>query len=187
MVVTTTAPTQVSICNLPNGQGWPLTQTKAVGSPTWVDATITLTLKDYYDDPVVGAPAEDLWLETTRSGLVHCAGGTTADGPTNELGQTTWSHSLRAGGYSDRQAGELTRVMVGLPADFFPFLDPDVNILHNSPDIDGNFIIDLRDTAFFARDLKVAYNYRSDFFYDGVINISDTWRFAAGLLGADIP
>ncbi|MHB8077980.1 MAG: hypothetical protein ACYDIE_01820 [Candidatus Krumholzibacteriia bacterium] len=185
--VTTAASTQVSLCDLPNGMGWLLTQAKAIGSLARVDATITLTLLTSNGDPCVGAPAEDLWLETTRAGLSHCAGGTTADAPTDVLGRTTWSRALRAGRSSDRQAGEKTLVRIGLPSEFWCGADPTVDILHNSPDIDGNLVVNLSDTVLFAQDYKAStYCYRSDFFFDGAVNLSDVVLQAWGA-GARCP
>ncbi len=158
-----------------------MTQARALGGVACVDATITLTLLDSFFDPVVGAPAEDLWLETTLSGLVLCPGGSIADSPTDSEGQTTWSRALRAGGHSDREAGEHVIVRIGLRADPWATYSGDADIIFNSPDINGDLQVDLSDTVLFAQDFSGAYHYRSDFFYDGSLTLSDTILFAQAL------
>jgi hypothetical protein len=51
----------------------------------------------------------------------------------------------------------------------------------NSPDINGDLVVDLSDIALFSSDLNGTYNYRSDFNYDGNVNLSDIGVLSAGM------
>lgn len=179
---TTAAAVQVSVYSLPNGNGKPLTQAKAIGSTTPVNATITLTLKDGNGDPIFTYPFEDLWLETSLGNLKHCAGGTVADFSTLANGTTTFTNPILGGKQSDRVNAEKTIVLVSGS----PLAGGGLDILWNSPDIDGNLIVNLSDTVLYAQNATGAYNYRSDFFFDNVINLSDTVLYAQGI-GAVCP
>lgn len=82
---------------------------------------------------------------------------------------------MEAGGYSE----DLTMVLVngdnvwaeGLALNF------------NSPDIDGDGHVGLPDVTWLAMDFFGSYHFRSDLQRDGVINLSDLGRLAAGLGG----
>lgn len=179
---TTAAASQVSVYSLPNGNGKPLTQAKAIGSTTLVNATITLTLRDGNGDPIYLYPSEDLWLETSAGGMVHCNGGTVAAFSTNASGVTTFVGPFLAGKQSNRTGSEKTIVMVSGSA----LNGSQLDILFNSPDIDGNLVVNLSDTVLYAQNATGSYNYRSDFFFDNAINLSDTVLYAQGL-GAACP
>lgn len=179
---TTAAVSQVSVYTLPNGSGKALTQAKALGSTTPVNATITLTLKDGNGDPIFLYPSEDLWLETSLGNLKHCAGGTVADFSTNALGVTTFSNPILGGKQSNRVSAEKTIVLVSGS----PLSGNQLDILFNSPDIDGNLTVNLSDAVTYVQDATSTYNYRSDYFYDGTINLSDAVLFAQGI-GAGCP
>lgn len=181
-VVCAASDRQVSLYCLPNGDGNALTQAREMNSAAPVDATITLTLLDRQSQPVPCYPAEDMWLETSLNGLVHCPGGTIAGANTDAAGVTTFVDPLRAGRQSDRTAGETLIVLVsGAIVD-----GSQLDILVNSPDLDGNLVVNLSDAVLFTQDAAGTYSYRSDFCYDNVINLSDAVLFARGL-GADCP
>lgn len=160
----TAAPGPVSICNVPDGSGQRLRACYLYGGQE-VDARITLTVLDMFDDPVFLYPHEDLWLESADGALAICPGGTVADEPTNIDGETTFSHQLFAGGQ-----GIGTVVMInGDALDQEPFA-----IDHNSPDLTGDLVVDLSDIATWASDWATGvYRYRSDLHWDGVLDISD--------------
>lgn len=61
-----------------------------------------------------------------------------------------------------------------------------IAVAFNSPDITGDLIVDLSDTVLFSSDISNVYNYRSDFNYDGVVNMSDLVIYCSGL-GAACP
>lgn len=179
---TTAATVQVSVYSLPNGNGKALTSAKAISSTTPVNATITLTLKDGNGDPIFLYPSEDMWLETSLGGLVHCAGGTVASASTNALGVTTFVNAILGGKQSNRVSAEKTIVLISGT----PLSGSQLDILFNSPDIDGNLVVNLSDTVLYAQNATGAYHYRSDFFFDNAINLSDTVLYAQGI-GAVCP
>ena len=167
---------EVSVFTLPNGTGQPLTAAKLEAGGE-VDATIDVTLLNALGNPIALYPAEDLWLETSLGGLTACVGGNIADAPTDGSGQTTFSSALFGGGYSDRVGGEVTRVIINGVA----MVGSDMAILFNSADIDGSLTVDLSDTVAFVPLYTGAYDYAVDFFFDGVINLSDLVKYAGGL------
>lgn len=170
---TTAATGPVSVVVTPNGAGHTLGQAYLFGGIT-EDATITLVLLDTQGDPIAGYPRDDLWLETSMGGLFGCNPGTIADADTDANGETTFSGTIYAGGYTDRGAGELTQVIVSGQALVAPGLD----IQFNSPDMDGDGIFNLADVPIAAETYFSGYHYRLDFYWDGVINLSDVVIFA---------
>jgi len=59
-------------------------------------------------------------------------------------------------------------------------------IYFNSPDIDGDCVINLLDVATFSADFYGEYNYRSDFFLDGELNLLDI-PILASAIGISCP
>ena len=164
-----------SMFNTPNANGSDFTQ--AFGAGGFVDATITLTLIDTDGLAIFLYPFEDLWLETSAGGLKFCSGGTVADQSTDELGQTTWTNALAAGGYSP---GETTNIMVaGAP------LTTTLDIIYNSADINGDLVVNLPDIVAFTQLLGGDYSthplYAGDFNNDGQINLPDIVRMTGGI------
>jgi hypothetical protein len=164
-----------SMFNTPNANGSPFTA--AFGGGGFVDATITLTLIDTEGLEIFLYPFEDLWLESSGGGLAFCSGGTVADASTDELGQTTWTNPLAAGGYSP---GETTVIMVaGAP------LTTQLDITYNSADINGDLVVNLPDIVAFTQLLGGDYNthpkYAGDFNNDDQINLPDIVRMTGGI------
>jgi hypothetical protein len=169
---------EVSLFVVPDGSGAAFTEAMA----EWgyeVDATVNLQLFDWGGNPIEAYPAEDMWLEASDGGLIYCAGGTCADGPTDAEGIAQWVSPLHAGGHSQ----ELCQVLVngsalwsqaGLPLHF------------NSADINGDLRVDLTDVSLFAMDFFGMYAYRSDFYHDGQLNIADLAKLAQAM-GASCP
>ncbi len=172
---TTSATVPVSVCVVPDGSGTPLTAAYAsagLGRVSRVDATITLIVRACLDPPetVQMYPAEDMWLMSSLGGLEVCPWGTIADGPTDAQGRTTFTSAPKAGGHTDPAAGERTLVWISGNSLDLQRLD----IQFNSPDIDGNGVVDLTDAALYSADvLGGGYAYRSDFYYDQQLNLSD--------------
>ncbi len=133
----------VSLLVIPDGSGDEFTNASIVGAR--VDATILLHVRDCSQVPIVNFPREDLWLESADNGLAMCYGGTIADANTDVDGDTTWTQPLFAGGYSEARC----LVMVnGSPLWF----TAGFNLHFNSPDIDGNRVVNLMDIPIFAQD-----------------------------------
>ena len=164
---------------LPDGSGPALTSAR-LPDGTLVDATLTITVIDCLDMPIANYPAEDMWLQAADDGLVPCLGGTNADGPTDSSGRTTWTSPPRAGGASQARC----LIMVNGQA---MVANAGFDLHFNSPDINGDLLVDLRDVPYFAADFHgFNYNFRSDFYADSVLNLSDLSLFA-GALGAHCP
>ena len=161
-----------TLLNIPDGSGSPVTEARTADG-TVVDATIHLTIITFCngEEPVVGFPAEDMWLESIGGGMVPCLGGTIADYATDLDGHTQWSLPLMAGGWDEGNC----RVMVSGMALGNP---GGLTLNFNSPDIDGNRVVNLTDLVFFSQDFWGGYAFRSDLVRDGVINLSDVAVYA---------
>jgi hypothetical protein len=167
----------LSLYVVPDGSGRTLQEAQIMGGGDF-DATITVTLIDYSGLPIAQYPREDMWLEAADGGLVLCDHGTVADASTDANGQTTWTGSLQAGGQS--QAG--CQVLIsGWVLNFAP-----LDLHFNSADISGDLRVNLTDVSLFAHDFFLGYNYRSDFYWDGTINLSDLGLMSQSL-GATCP
>ncbi|MFT5316122.1 MAG: hypothetical protein ACI9UK_001963 [Candidatus Krumholzibacteriia bacterium] len=159
--------------NLPNGGGGAFTEASIMGGT--VDATIRLTLIDGAGLPVANYPSEDCWIESADNGMVICVAGSTADSNTNLAGVTTWVTPLAAGGSSET----LTVVIVNGAA---LTSSAGMAISHNSADINGDRAVNLTDVPLFAGDFYGgSYAFRSDFKFDGVVNLSDVVKMAQAL------
>lgn len=176
----------VSIFVAPGGGGLPFDHAVPFGGGT-VDATLVVRLwSDTPDwgDPIAHFPREDMWLESSLGGLVDCAAGTIADSDTDADGVTTWNEPLRAGGHMDYDAGDRLQIMVnGTYASGF---GNGLGIRTNSADINGDLQVNLADIGLMSHDRVTAYHYRSDFVWDGVINLSDIGRMVQ-VLGQHCP
>ena len=153
----------------PDGSGPPMTEATLAGGAI-IDATIYLTLYggcDSYGQLLVGFPAEDLWLESTDGSLVFCSGGNIADGPTDQEGKTQWSRPLSGGGWDLGTCRIMVTGDSSIVASAFP-------LQFNSPDLNGDLKVDLTDVTRFAEDFfSYTYSFRSDLFFDYVVNLSD--------------
>lgn len=167
----------VSLVVLPDGTGTRFDQAQTLGGGT-TDATLYLELLDS-ETPVVNFPAEDLWLEARLGGLVVCTGGTVADRDTDANGITLWAAALQAGGTADPSIGD--GLAVFLMGD--PYSGPDLDrFTLVSPDLNGDRWVNVADIPYFASDFSSGLApRRSDFLWDGVMNLSDVGRFAAAM------
>ncbi len=177
----------IHIMITPGAGGDPLNDADFFGGAP-VDATIRVQLQGYLgglEDPqptqsIADFPFEDLWLEAP--GVQMCTGGATADANTDADGWFTFSGQLNGGGWTDANLGTpgLQVMVSGIPLD--NRIEPiRPHIVVNSPDLDGDGRVSISDIPPFADDYYGAYAFRSDFQWDGVINLSDVARFAASL------
>jgi hypothetical protein len=178
----TAATGRVSVYTLPDGWGHPFTYAYqwdgVIGhSPEMVDATLTLTLTGD-GEPIVGWPAEEIWLEATSGNLLTCVQGACADHPTDAQGQTTFTLPLLAGGHT---ALDLNARIYGVVSGE-PGLQSLVDVQVNSPDLSGDLVVNLTDVAMFASQYMVpgGYTYAADLYWDGRLNLSDLALMAAG-------
>jgi hypothetical protein len=136
--------------------------------------TISVHVEDSANVPIPGYPFQDIWWDDNGNGdLALCQGGTVADGNTNGTGDTTISGAGAGGGWT--QAG-LRVYLAGVPITSSGSL---LGIEVNSPDINGDIVVNLADLGDFAADFNdPAYNFRSDFTCDGAENLADVGDFA---------
>ncbi|MEZ4388206.1 MAG: hypothetical protein R3D98_11645 [Candidatus Krumholzibacteriia bacterium] len=161
---------------LPDGGGRSFTAAHAPGG-LLVDATVALSLADYSGNPIVGYPAEDLWLITSAGGLAACPLGTSADGPTGSDGRTRWTQPLRAGGHS---LGETLHVVVSGYV-----MARDLDLEFRSADLNGDLAVDLSDVAAMTVGLAAGAA-TCDLNNDYQVNLADVVAFVSGL-GAACP
>jgi hypothetical protein len=174
---TTTEP--VSLCCLPDGSGDRLDDCQLFGGSR-IDATLRVTMVNENGTPVAFA-AERLALAPDAYGA--------PTGPTyclplhpetdcDPTGRTAFSGAAAAGGHHRATVGEHVAVLVDGGLVYDP---PQLQISYNSPDIDGDLRVDLTDVILFGQDYFGAYDYRSDFHWDGQINLSDLVLLSGGL------
>jgi hypothetical protein len=172
-----TGPERTVLLNVPDGNGNPFTAAVKVGGGV-ADATITLIIRDGAGVPIANYPAEDSWIESVDGGMVACLGGAVADLNSDVDGVTRFQNPLQAGGSSQAD----TRVLINGNA-----LANTLGVGFNSPDLDGSGAVNLTDVQFFAADFfDVSYKFRSDLFFDNIVNLSDIPPLAA-TVGSSCP
>jgi hypothetical protein len=172
------------VCS-PDGGGLPFSQAfDPLGAQ--VDGTLTIIL---YDDlppwgsPVPNYPKEDIWLADLHGELAFCQEGTIPDQDTDAGGMTYWAQPLRSGGHAEPAHGNQLAIVV---AGWFVGLGGLAEFRVNSPDHNGDGVVNLSDVVLFASNYFGAYDYASDFHWDGVLNLSDI-VYLARSAGAQCP
>jgi len=170
----------VTVYCVPDGSGNPLSAAQSWGGLV-VDATIQVQLIDAWTgDPCADVPAEDIWFECAGDcQLTFCSGPPIADGPTNEFGQTTFSGPVAAGGHSTPDETEFVVMFSGSALFAIPIWSG--NLQFNSADINGDGVVNLADVGIFAGDYFGDHHFRSDFYWDGTLNLSDLARLAEAM------
>ena len=141
-------------------------------------ATIHVLINECPGVPSEGIPAADIWLEPAGIGATaFCEGSGIADGPTDVNGTTTFTGALAGGGWST----EGIQVYVGENAFWVPL---PISVV--SPDINGDLSVDLADIGDFAEDFVSGYAARSDFNFDGRLDLNDIGTMAIHV-GASCP
>ena len=166
----------VSVVTFPDGNGMRLDDCYIFGGAR-IDATITLQLLDLSGDPVAGYPASEMWLESTSGAMVLCPGGSIADHDTDQNGETTFSGPIQGGGSFDPDNGDRMQV-VGVWNCIYPL---ELEVYSNSPDMNGDLVVDLSDVVIFAEYFYGTYDYAADFHWDGLINLSDLVWLVQGM------
>jgi len=179
----------VCILVVPDGSGSSFSQARTFGGDV-VDATVAVLiwLVDEFGGggPLAGFEAEYLTLLAPGGGTVGCAQPyvAAADHDTDDNGWTEFSLAPRAGGWSQ---GLLEIYLIAELASAMGSDIPPLPIYFNSPDLNGDLVIDLTDIALFSQDLHESdAPLRSDLVWDGVINLSDITVFCQHL-GASCP
>lgn len=172
------APTEpVCLLVVPDGSGSTFTESRLFGGQQ-IDAMIQFRLVDNLGNPIPFYPHEDVWLNFRNGTSAACGGwlGFTADADANADGMMQFAQSPRGGGSS---IDPVYLIIGGAPAYSLDHstLGP-FTILVNSPDIDGSLQVNLTDVTISAQDLTTGGVFRSDFNWDGAVNLTDVTMFA---------
>jgi hypothetical protein len=137
---------------------------------------VTVTVRDINGLPIPAFPAQDIWLDDNGSADINlCQSGSTADAQTDGDGFTTISGVMAGGG--NTQAGLSAYASgVAIAGGGGPSLSIDLN----SPDINGDRIVELADISLFQSDTLPPSNaFRSDFTHDGIVDLGDISLFSS--------
>lgn len=97
----------------------------------------------------------------------------------DENGWVSLLPDLRGGGHcGPDETGDIT---LWIPVCPNQMLELGSAVYFNSPDINGDLRVDLSDMPLFVGDFFRAYTYRSDFNWDGQVNLSDLVMMTQGL------
>lgn len=133
-----------------------------------VGGTITVTVLDFANGPVVNYPFSDIIVDDDGdNSIALCQGGSTADANTNAQGITTISGLIGGGGFTTQ-----TNVWIAGTKLTGTALD----LGFNSPDNTGDLVVDIADFSNFGLDFNTAA-FRSDLVFDGIVDIADFSKF----------
>jgi hypothetical protein len=171
-------PQWLSVMIVPDGSGDSLEQAMLPdGSRT--SGVVTVQLLDGAGYPAVNYEYQNITLNGADPIFFPCFWGNLANGSTDANGVTEFRDPIRGGG----STSSLAQVrLVGAPLNSSAGLA----LKFNSPDLNADRHVNLFDIVIFAEDFYGLYNYRSDFLWDGEINLSDVSRMAQHL-GAYCP
>lgn len=159
----------------PSGNGAPAT--RAVDDSGNIhDASITLTLRDAAGDPMPGFPGQDINIGTAAGTLSHCYYMFFND--TDANGQVHWSGPIRTGGYSQDRSDQLCLYVNGYPI----VCDPGLTLYINTPDLNGDQMVDILDITTFQALSADGYHPALDLEHDNVIDILDVTRLTTAWL-----
>jgi hypothetical protein len=175
---------EVSLFILPDAAGSPLVYAQAYGGAA-TDARLTVRVVGADGAPIPYFPLGDLWLDSDATTQHPCVPwGFVGDDNSNSNGEVTFANPLAGGGWSE---GPVWLYIYGVKAfDLQSVEVPPVAIRFNSADINADGIVGLTDVPLFASDFYGLYAYRSDFHWDGALNLSDLTRLATSL-GSSCP
>ena len=169
---------QSSICIFPDGR----TSTEdAVLDGTGVYVGLLFSsLYQIYGPPSIGCTLQflDAGLDFSYAGgnIVLCGGGQLF-APCEFLPCELGAYAISGGGHSpvDSSGHPYGSIrVIWVPDDCqHGCAQKYIELYVNSPDINGDLVVNGSDGGFFNADLFGDYNYRSDFNFDGVVNLSD--------------
>ena len=170
LLFSTSAGADTGICEIVDAQAPAATVLISPGglAPSLAEQGVAIEAVVWYVDstyPCVNYPWEDLTIGASGSGTLNfCGLYPVADSDTDEFGRVTLDGTPFGGGHDT--AG--IRVLIaGVPYDEI------LPIAVNSPDIDGNLVVDIGDFALFGLDFGRDDAFRSDFVHDGIVDIAD--------------
>jgi len=173
-------PTPVSIWILPDGSGLPLDQAQGPGGVT-VSMSIQVLLFTPDGNPHSGIEPHEVWIEDLLGEVSLCLPGWHPDVWNQAEGEFFFTGSPAGGGsraHADNNNPFRVMVCNG------PLWDPVYNLAVNSPDINGDLQVNLVDLSLFGQDFHGVYAYRSDFVWDGQVNLLDL-AVLGGALGLE--
>jgi hypothetical protein len=166
----TRATEDVSIVICPGCDGYNLaTEAQTYGGGV-MDATIEVFIRNSAGQGIPGVDPADVYLIDPN--VNFCPGGDWADFPTDGSGYTEFALPPCGGGCSPNfELGG----KVGAEA----FLqNPIPHIKINSPDANGDLVVDLIDLSDFTSVYYAGATYCMDFYWDGVMNLLDLAEFS---------
>jgi hypothetical protein len=173
---------EVSIFVLPDGSGPPLNQAMLFGGHI-ADSGITVSLVDSQFSPIPHFPGEDIWLDSEVSTITSCSSyqnvGFVFEGVTDFNGEITFTGSPAGGGWSEGPVWVYLNGNRAMGPDQVPHSP--LNIRFNSADINADAVVDLLDVTLFVEDYFGDYQYRSDFNWDGELNLMDVVLLVKGI------
>ena len=169
--VTINTDQRVSLVVCPDNDGTRLDRAQLFGGET-VDAAIEVVLRDAAGRPAIYATELDLWL--AAPGMEFCRGSNVPDFPIAADGSTGFLRPRRGGGCL-REPG-LRVIYNGDPLGDGPI----PNVIMNSPDLNGDGVINLVDVYRFAEAFD-NNDYAGDFVWDGRLDLADVAAFARHL------
>ena len=170
--ISTRATVDVSIMICPACDGNSFGAALAFGGGP-VDATIEVIIANNTGQGLGGITASSIWLEET--GINWCDAGNIADFDTDATGYTEFAMPPCGGGCSDNMtlSGYL---MIGSPTPFNE--NPLPHIMFNSPDTNGDLVVDLIDLSEFAAAYFAPATYCFDYYWDGQMTLQDLALFS---------
>jgi hypothetical protein len=165
------------VANPPEGGIWFMCPAGDGQSHPGLTAVVEVTLVDATGTPIFDYPFQDISVDGSVPDELHlCPGGLTADANTDLSGFTTISGPpAGGGGTSEGLAVLLSGIPLGAPA---------VPILVNSPDLNGDGLVNLTDLAIASLDWRGVTQqqnpipFRVDFLPDDELNLMDVVLFA---------
>jgi hypothetical protein len=145
-----------------------------------VPSGIVVHLLDHDGAPCADIPRQDVWLTSTTTTLAFCQSTAIADSDTDPDGFTSFSHASPPGGGCDHNelaGGQLDLKVVAMGAT----ISSSIPLSLNSPDINGDLLVNLADVGPFSLALNGAYSFCADFWPDGLINLTDVAILSAHL------
>jgi len=113
---------------------------------------------------------------SSSPGLVFAEPAGQVGGATDAGGMTAVILPLRGGGQGTAWDFRLTAPGIYCAQNL------DLGLKVNSPDLDGDLLVNLADLTLFARDYFGPYNYRSDLYWNGAVDLADIVYFSRALL-----
>lgn len=122
-------------------------------------------------------PDEIAYIEWMMEGVEFC-GPELQLVPRDDEGWISVLPTMRGGGHRGPDEDGMVSLLIQVcPTQI---LDLGTAVYFNSPDINGDLRVDLGDVTLFAQDINLGYDYRSDFDWDGRLNLGDLSVLAQG-------